>query len=236
MHNKNNNLIDNRNNRKQSTNIDNKLINNNFHISNTYQTSLNNRTLSKQKSSNDNFIKNILGQQNISQEKKNTSELQSALDNQKKLYEQSNTIKPKNLPYKIIMKDKLPNKLIDNVDINVKNPHLLEVHRVNKEIEADIIEFQKKLLKLQISKKEHDMELELEFNDSNFQKNKQKYDFSQSFIDNISLESNVSSDMKSDYIDYYEKQKIEADRKKKYYTDLLSRVKNVPLINDNEVF
>lgn len=60
MHNKNNNLIDNRNNRKQNSNIDNKLINNNFHINNTYQTSLNNRTLTKQKSSNDNFIKIFL--------------------------------------------------------------------------------------------------------------------------------------------------------------------------------
>lgn len=233
MHNKNNILIQSRQARKSDTTVNNKLINNNVHINNTYQNTINNRTLEKNKNSNDNFVKNIIGQQVVTKDKKNNQNLGNLLENQKKLYEQENKILPKNLPYKIIMKEHLPKTLIQNPDL--KNPHILEVHRVNKQIEADIDKFNEKLLKLHSLKKEHDLELQLEFNDDNFQKKKQQYDFSQAFIDNLTFESNDSR-MKSDYVEYYENEKLKAEKKKKEIETLLSRVKNTPLLNENELF
>lgn len=137
-----------------------------------------------------------------------------------------------NAAYKCIIKDRenINKKKVD--DIHEED---LIVHKSVRGVDDDINIFKQQLKNKEDEKKEINAELEIEFTQENFDKHKKKFEFKETFIKNMVYEENTYDDCKQDFIEYYKKQRKEADERAKLIDKVTEYLKDDNLINVDEL-
>ena len=109
-----------------------------------------------------------------------------------------------NVPYKNIIKDKIISKPVQDV-----REEDIVVHRVDRNVDANMERFQQELNNKQIEKTEILNRLEVEFSKDKYETHKKNFEYSQSFVRSIPYEG--KDDNKEDYIKYCRKKQKEAE-------------------------
>ena len=139
-------------------------------------------------------------------------------------------IKITNVPYKCILKDRVVQKKVDEI----KEEDII-VHKCNKDIDADVVKFNKDLTVKKAEKKEINKELNIEFHIENYDKHKSKFEFNTSFINNVEYDENTFDENKQDYIDFYKKKQREAEEGKKLCDQILHNMIDGGIISKDEI-
>lgn len=137
-----------------------------------------------------------------------------------------------NAPYKNIIKDKIPNKKVD--EIEEKD---LIVHTVIRGTggDDDLSIFN---AELEIKKEEDNKindELKIEFDIENYDKHKKKFDYKETFIKNLAFEQNTFDESKEDYIEFYKQKQKEAEDGLKLCDKVLENFIDEGFISKNEL-
>ena len=140
---------------------------------------------------------------------------------------QSKTINPENIPYKIIIKDKVVTK-------PVRKSKDLVVHE-STDADRDINKFQKDLSQKKQEKKKINQELSIQFNENNRDTHQEKFDMDGTFIKNLSYSSNTFGENKDDYVDFYRKCQKEAEEGKEMCDQIINRLVDTGLIKADEL-
>lgn len=192
----------------------NQLISKNPHIQNTLVNSVReNNTVSQTGKKNVDVIKEMLQPIKISKKEANADVLSNYHDReriQNEAKEGKIGIDITNTAYKCIIKER------DNIDKKKVHEITLEdllVHRAIRGVDDDVKKFGERLCKKDDEQKKINDELLLEFNEDNRDMHKKKFEFKETFIRNMSYEENTYDDSKQDFIEFYKKQKKEANEK-----------------------
>lgn len=140
---------------------------------------------------------------------------------------QSKDINPENIPYKIIIKDKVVTK-------PVRKSKDLVVHE-STDADRDINKFQKDLSVKKQEKKKINQELSIQFNENNRDTHQEKFDMDGTFIKNLSYSSNTFGENKDDYVDFYRKCQREAEEGKEMCDQIINKLVDTGLIKANEL-
>ena len=136
-------------------------------------------------------------------------------------------IDPENIPYKIIIKDKVVTK-------PVRKSKDLVVHE-STDADRDINKFQKDLSVKKQEKKKINQELSIQFNENNRDTHQEKFDMDGTFIKNLSYSSNTFGENKDDYVDFYRKCQREAEEGKEMCDQIINKLVDTGLIKANEL-
>lgn len=183
-----------------------------------------------------NIIEEMLKPRKIIKENKDVAiNYESKVNQQKLESEMLKQHKPiykmTNMPYKNIIKDRVIDKNVDDISVND-----IVVHKVVKEIDADIKKFNNDLDNKKESLEQVNKELEVEYHESNYDKHKKRYEFNETFIRNLTYEENTFDENKADYIEFYNKRKKEAEEGQRMCDHILkSLTVNDDVINKNEI-
>ena len=112
-------------------------------------------------------------------------------------------MKENNLKY--IIKDR---KILKPVDQIVEKD--IEIYKVNKEIDADLEKFQKELDAKEKESQSIRDKLKIEFATENYDKHKENFEYSQTFVRTIPYNAKDYNNNKEDYIRYCSKKQKEA--------------------------
>lgn len=134
-----------------------------------------------------------------------------------------------NAPYKIIIKDKIVTKKVNQV----RHSDML-VHKATN-ADADKVKFTKDLKKKEIEVEKINDELKIEFNIDNYDKNKKKFDYKETFIKNLAYEQNTFDENKQDYIEFYKKKQKEAEEGQKLCDQILHNIVDEGIITKDEL-
>ena len=111
-----------------------------------------------------------------------------------------------NLPYKVIIKDKIITKGVEQVE---ETDFL--VHKAIIGIDNDVEKFNKELGQKQTKIKEIDEYLDIEYAPEHYSSHKSNFEIKASFIKNMAYEQNTYDENKQDYIEFYRKKQKEAE-------------------------
>lgn len=190
---------------------------NNMNLNNVKKTNIIDNILKPQKINKDNN-KEVMMNYQINERERNP-------ENIKKNYKMSNA------PYKIIMKDKIVNKNVE--DIKVED---IVVYKTNKKIDADINKFDTELNDKNNKLNMINEELKVEFDIDNYDKHKKKFEYKETFIRNLGFKQNTFNDSKSDYIEFYKKKQREAEEGKELCDKILREINsNSDIISKEEL-
>lgn len=163
-------------------------------------------------------------------EKKQTNYVLKRYDNEPVSKDVAEEFVLSNAPYKSILKDKILTKAAKDI---VKED--LEVHKVKKEIDANIEIFEKDHIKKNISLKEINDELDIEFHQDNYDTHKAKFEYKQSFIKTMVYENKNFNENKDDYLDFYRKEQKKIEDGIDLCDRISKMIDNQDLIDINEL-
>jgi hypothetical protein len=135
-----------------------------------------------------------------------------------------------NTPYKVIMKDRIVNKKVEDVTLDD-----IIVHKVDKKIDADVNKFINDLTTKKKEIEKINQELNIEFNIDNYDKHKKKFEYKQTFIRNMAYDQNNQLETKQDFIEFYKKKQKEAEEGKKLCDDILRNIVDEGIISKEEI-
>lgn len=199
----------------------NKLINNNPHV----KYNMNIVTNNSENLTNEDAIISLLRPQSIRQD--NTD----FVKNMNRLVEERrNKIPIKNTPYKLIIKDHIVQKPVDQIQEDD-----FIVHRVDKSIDANIDVFNNELRKKKQQQDAIDHELQVTFNNDNYRAHKKKFEYNENYIRNLGYSQENSAELKTDCIEFYKKKQRELEQEKKQHDEILRNLIDDGFINRDEL-
>jgi hypothetical protein len=133
-----------------------------------------------------------------------------------------------NVPYKIILKDKIITKKVDEVTLED-----LIVHKIVIGEDDDINKFMKDCNDKKTEKKLQNNNMDLEYHQSNYNKHKKKFDYKASFITNLAYEENITC--KEDCIDFYKRKQKEIEDNLQKCNEISKFMEDQGLLNDEEI-
>lgn len=207
----------------------NQLINKNIHVRNALANSIQNNNYRNNKpsdisqytvsnihanistKSNRDVIKDMLKPIKIEKNKKSHDVMANYHDREKIQINSMKGIKEvpiTNIPYKCIIKnrDNIEKKNVDEIKLED-----LIVHRSVRGVDDDVNVFDHLLEKKELEKSKINEELMVEFNESNRDMHKKKFEFKETFIKNMVYEENTIDENKKDFLAFYKKQKKDAE-------------------------
>jgi hypothetical protein len=134
-----------------------------------------------------------------------------------------------NQPYKSIIRDKIITKAVTDIEENDLVVH--KVSAVDKDV--DIFNTETNIKNIELNKIND--EIEIEFHIDNYDKNKKKYDYKETFIRNLAFEANTCDENKQDYIEFYQKKQREAEEGKEMCDSVLHNLIDEGLIKPEEL-
>jgi len=175
-----------------------------------------------------NLIKEMLKPQKIAYNNKDVLPSVKSRKNENK-----KSIDPTNVPYKIIMTDRI-GKILEKKWKDVKEDDIL----VHKTTEADKdskrLTEERKAKKLKM--KEINNELEVEYCLANMDKHKEKYEYNQTVIRNLAHEeSKTDNDSRADYVEFYKKKLTEDERGQERSDSVLRKLIDTGIIRPEEL-
>lgn len=179
-----------------------------------------------------NIIEDMLKPQKIV---KNNKDVESSYKHRKMIQEKAKEkdgigIEITNMPYKSIIKDKIPKKNVK--DIREED---LIVHKSIRKIDADRDVFNKELAVKENEKEKINEELKIEFHIDNYDRHKKNFSYKESFIRNLAYEENTFSENKEDVIEFYRKKQKEAEDGKKLCDQILHDIQDDSVISRDEL-
>ena len=192
----------------------------------------NNKAIDKSNKRNINIIEDILKPQKIV--KNDNKDVHSNYTARKKIQDRMLAKKidiiPTNMPYKIIIKDKIVQKPVGSIE---KSDFI--VHKYNKEIDANIDKFNDEMVdkKNKIDKINED--IEVEFHIDNYDKHKKKYEYKESFIKVLGFEEKIYEKSKHDCIEFYRKKQKEAEEGQRLCDEILHNIHDENIIGESEL-
>ncbi|AGF85459.1 low complexity protein [Moumouvirus goulette] len=234
----------------------NQLINNNVHVMNNLnnllqqhkniQSGMNNYSVlqsnnvpknnSKKNNSNTkkklNIIEEMLKPQVIIKDNKDVESNFKVRDEiRKKILEENKfDVKPTNMPYKTIIKDRIINKKVEEIKLED-----LLVHKSIKGIDDNKDKFEKELKIKENEKEKINDELQIEFNIDNYDKHKKTFEYNATFIRNLAYEQNVFDENKQDCIEFFQKKQKEAEEGKQLCDEILRNIIDEGIISKDEL-
>ncbi|AVL94687.1 low complexity protein [Moumouvirus australiensis] len=139
-------------------------------------------------------------------------------------------VKPTNMPYKTIIKDRIINKKVEDVKLED-----LLVHKSVKGVDDDKEKFEKELKIKENEKDKINDELQIEFNVDNYDKHKKSFEYNATFIRNLAYEQNVFDENKQDCIEFYQKKQKEAEEGKQLCDQILRNIIDEGIISKDEL-
>ena len=202
----------------------NNLINKNVHVMNNLNEmvqrknskNIQNKKNNKHKNSSFNIIEQMLTPQTII---KDNIDIEENL--QKKISQREENIKRTNIPYKIIIKDKIITHELNKDEFGDK----IIVHKTTVD-DSNIEKFNKELNNKFQEKKKINDELEIEFHIDNYSKHKKNFEYKETFIKNLAFEQNSFDESKHDYIEFYKQKQKEVEEGKKMCDEILRNIDN----------
>ena len=179
----------------------------------------------RMKGTGTNIIEEMLKPQKI--QKNNPDILPNFITRQN---DQKEKFKITNNPYKIIIKDKIITKRVDDI-----NEHDLVVHKSIKKVDADINVFNKELHTKKSDLDNQNDALKIEFAIDNYATHKKKFEYKETFIRDLAYEQSTFKDAKNDYIEFYRNKQKEIDKGKTMCDQLLHNLVNNDLISKDEL-
>ena len=122
-----------------------------------------------------------------------------------------------NKPYKVIIKDKVPQNIESQDDLRI-------------DMSENNVDINNNFSKLVNDRKYLDDANKKKFNDKEFKNNKSKFDFRNYQISKVSHDSNDFNELKSEKVSYYEKQKSSILQEKSKYNDIMNNLKKQGII------
>ena len=222
----------------ESKMIDSPQNNNNIYNNNNNT----NKNANRQKTSvtNMNIIEKMLEPVKIIKDKKSNSDIKSNFITRSKIQESAkNTkgcksgiigIERTNAPYKAIIKDKIISKPVTEV---VEED--LIVHRTVKGIDDNVDNFVHDLNSKNSEVDKINDELKVEFDISNYDKHKRKFEYKQTFVRNLAYEENGFDENKTDCIEFYKKKQRDAEKGIETCDTIYKTLLDANIIDENEL-
>lgn len=135
-----------------------------------------------------------------------------------------------NVGYKSIIKDKPITKNVDDVEVDD-----FIVHKIEDGVDDDKYKFNAEHQhKINENEKIND-ELEIQFHIDNYDTNKKKFEYKQTYIRNLRFDENTLEQNKEDYVEFYSKRQQEAEEGIKLCDEVLNSLSKSGVINQSEV-
>ena len=201
---------------------------------NTIKNNSNSSSNKKNISTGKNIIESML--QPIIVLKNNNKDVGSNYDKLKKIHDDMVSTKGDtgyeitNMPYKCIIRDKIITKKVGDV----KAEDLL-VHRVIHGIDNDTKKFTIDEIKKKNELTRINCEIEIEFAKENLDKNKAKFEKTQTFIRNLAYKENIFDDNRKDCIEFYKEQQRKAEEGIMISDSVLTDLIDSGIIDKNEL-
>lgn len=203
----------------------NNLINQNVHVMNNLNNLIQEKrfpnrspNVSKAKPNiNQNIIEDLLAPQEIIKDNSDILEkFKDAETEQINIINRTNDVKITNVPYKIIIKDNVINKPMEEI-----TPEDIIVHHVNRDVDADPSRFNNDLEQMKKKLETINDDLKIEFDISHYDKHKANFEYKANFIKNLRCKEKTFLENKEDYMSFYAKVQQDAEEGKKLCDEIL---------------
>lgn len=199
-----------------------KIIPNKISMSKEKKSDNNDSGVHAKKPSCNNIIEELLQPEKI---EKGGGRIKNAFETEKN--ERNKEILPTNKGYKIIIKDKF-------VEKNYKDDKELIIHKISDQ-DKNAENFEKDVIKKKSEIEKINDEINIDYAEENMDFHKKKYEYKDSLIKQLDVESKNFSNHKDDYIEFYRKKQREAERDNKLCESIFSKLLDTGIIKHDEL-